>query len=383
MSNKIWILAVGLLMGVTACHTTEILDQRQEGKIVFRTTVANATKATGISPDYLKTQGFRVIAFNGPVADAGVDAGVVKRFDEILGSDQYQEDGYYVPYFWGDEDLHFYAWYPKSEENALVVNTDNGYAITYTPAESAAQQKDFSVAYNTGDKEHNGSTGVNMNFRHALAQVEMVVNNGSTAGNTVIVKGIKVGNAIKSGTFSMPVLTTEAPADEDNLLTSQWSGNVRTDTGDKNIKTYSIIHSSPISIASGTQQSVMGAGGNWMMIPQRATEATAWNPAAGGAGDKMYMALLVKLMQGSTTVFPRTETPDDDKEGDYAWTAVPIPADATLEAGKKYTFTLTFIINTGNAGNLISNGEEVLSHPIKLVVSVDDWIEVENGETLY
>ena len=379
MSNKIWILAVGLLMGVTACHTTEILDQRQEGKIVFRTTVANATKATGISPDYLKTQGFRVIAFNGPVADAGVE----NKFDEILGSDQYREDGYYVPYFWGDETLHFYAWYPKSEENALVVNTDNGYAITYTPAESAAQQKDFSVAYNTGNKEDNGSAGVNLNFRHALAQVEMVVNNGSTAGNTVIVKGIKVGNAIKSGTFSMPVLTTEAPADEDNLLTSQWSGNVRTDTGDKNIKTYSIIHSSPISIASGTQQSVMGAGGNWMMIPQRATEATAWNPAAGGAGDKMYMALLVKLMQGSTTVFPRTETPDDDKEGDYAWTAVPIPADATLEAGKKYTFTLTFIINTGNAGNLISNGEEVLSHPIKLVVSVDDWIEVKNGETLY
>ena len=379
MSNKIWILAVGLLMGVTACHTTEILDQRQEGKIVFRTTVANATKATGISPDYLKTQGFRVIAFNGPVADADVE----NKFDEILGSDQYREDGYYVPYFWGDETLHFYAWYPKSEENALVVNTDNGYAITYTPAESAAQQKDFSVAYNTGNKEDNGSAGVNLNFRHALAQVEMVVNNGSTAGNTVIVKGIKVGNAIKSGTFSMPVITTETPADEDNLLTSQWSGNVRTDTGDKNIKTYSIIHSSPISIASGTQQSVMGAGGNWMMIPQRATEATAWNPAAGGAGDKMYMALLVKLMQGSTTVFPRTETPDDDKEGDYAWTAVPIPADATLEAGKKYTFTLTFIINTGNAGNLISNGEEVLSHPIKLVVSVDDWIEVENGETLY
>lgn len=379
MSNKIWILALGLLMGVTACHTTEILDRREEGKIVFRTTVANATKATGISPDYLKTQGFRVTAFNGPVADAGV----AKRFDEILGSDQYQEDGYYVPYFWGDEDLHFYAWYPQSEDG-LSVNTANGYAITYTPAESAAQQKDFSVAYNTGNKEDNGSAGVNLNFRHALAQVEMVVNNGSTAGNTVIVKGIKVGNAIKSGTFSMPVITTEAPADEDNLLTSQWSGNVRTTTGDKNIKTYSIIHSSPISIASGAQQSVMGAGGNWMMIPQRATEATAWNPAAGGAGDKMYMALLVKLMQGSTTVFPRTETPDDDKEGDYAWTAVPIPADATLEAGKKYTFTLTFIINTGNAGNLISNGKEVLSHPIKLVVSVDDWVEVDGlGQILY
>lgn len=380
MSNKIWILALGLLMGVTACHTTEILDRREEGKIVFRTTVANATKATGISPEYLKTQGFHVAAFDGPVADEGV----TMEFEMDLGGDQYREDGYYVPYFWGDKTLHFYAWYPKSEENALVVNKSNGYAITYTPAASAADQKDFSVAYNTGNKEDNGSTGVNMNFRHALSQVEIVVNNGSTAGNTVIVKGVKVGNAIKSGTFTMPVIPTEAAATEDNLLTDLWSGNVRTTDADKNIKTYSITHSSPISIASGTQRSVMGAGGNWMMVPQKATEASSWNPAGGGAGDKMYMALLVKLMQGATTVFPHSETPAADKEGDYAWTAVPIPADASLESGKKYTFTLTFIINTGNAGNLISNGKEVLSHPIKLVVSVDDWVEVDGlGQILY
>ena len=89
MSNKIWILALGLLMGVTACHTTEILDRREEGKIVFRTTVANATKATGISPDYLKTQGFHVAAFDGPVADDVV----TKQFEMDLGGDQYREDG--------------------------------------------------------------------------------------------------------------------------------------------------------------------------------------------------------------------------------------------------------------------------------------------------
>ena len=380
MSNKIWILALGLLMGVTACHTTEILDRREEGKIVFRTTVANTTKATGISPDYLKTQGFHVAAFYGPVAETGV----TKEFEMDLGGDQYREDGYYVPYFWGDQTLHFYAWYPKSEENALVVNMSNGYAITYTPAASAADQKDFSVAYNTGNKEDNGSTGVNMNFRHALSQVEIVVKNGSTAGNTVIVKGVKVGNAIKSGTFTMPVIPTEAAATEDKLLTNLWSGNERTTAADKNIKTYSITHSSPISIASGAQQSVMGAGGNWMLVPQKATEASFWNPAVGGAGDKMYMALLVKLMQGATTVFPHSDTPTEDKEGDYAWTAVPIPADASLESGKKYTFTLTFIINTGNAGNHISDGTEVLSHPIKLVVSVDDWVEVDGlGQILY
>lgn len=377
---------MGLLMGMTACHTTEILDQREEGKIVLRTSVANATKATSLSADYLRTQGFHVAAFKGPVAETDVE----NVFDLDLGGDQYREDGYYVPYFWGDETLHFYAWYPRSEDGTngagtLSIDTDHGYAITYTPAESAALQKDLSVAYNTGNKEDNGSTGVNLNFRHALSQVEIVVNNGSTiADNTVIVKGLKVGNVIKSGTMVMPVITTEEAATEENLLTGLWHGNERTDAVDKNIRTYTIRHDSPITIVRGTQQSVMGSGGNWMVVPQAATEATAWNPADGGAGDKMYIALLVKLMQGATTVFPRTETPDVDKDGDYAWTAVPIPADATLEAGKKYTFTLTFIINTGNAGNLISNGEEVLSHPIKLVVSVDDWVEVDGlGQVLY
>ena len=88
-------------------------------------------------------------------------------------------------------------------------------------------------------------------------------------------------------------------------------------------------------------------------------------------------------MQGSATVYPSASTPEEDKVGDYAWTAVPIPAGSALEAGKKYTFTLTFIINTGNAGNRISDGKEILSHPIKLVVTVDDWVEVSNGETLY
>lgn len=380
MSKKLLIIAGLALMSLTACHRVTVMDQREEGKITLRTTVANATKATGISPDYLKDQGFHLATFEGPIAEAGV----VKYFEMDLGGEQYKGDGYYVPYFWQDTPLHFYAWYPKSEDGTegagtMSVDTSNGYAITYTPAQSAALQKDFSVAYNVGNKEDDGSTGVNLNFRHALSQVEIVVNNGSTLpDNTVIVKGLKVGNVIKSGTMTMPVLVTTEAAAEGNLLTGLWHGNVRTATGDKNIQTYSIIHNSPISIARGSAASVMGAGGNWMVVPQVATPDVVWDVEKGGAGDKMYIALLVKLMQGSATVYPHSGTPAADKEGDYAWTAVPIPAEASLESGKKYTFTLTFIINTGNAGNHISDGKEVLSHPIKLVVTVDDWIEVDN-----
>ena len=385
MKNNQLLILAGLLAGLAACNNVQVLDQRNDGQIALRTSVATSTKATNLSSDILQSQGFHLAVFEGPIAETGV----VKYFEMNMGSEQYKEDGYYTPYFWNDKTLHFYAWYPVSENGSdgagtMVINDADGHSITYTPAVNAALQKDFSIAYNTGTKEDNGSAGVNMNFRHALSQVKIIVNNGSTLDdNTVIVKGLKVGNAIKSGTIAMPVISTADAAAEGNLLTGLWSGNVKTGTGDKNLQTYSIIHDSPISIARGTEQSVMGAGGNWMVVPQAVPADRAWNPEDGGAGEAIYMALLVKLMQGSSTVYPSASTPAEDRVGDYAWTAVPIPAGSSFEAGKKYTVTLTFIINTGNGGNSITTGEEVLSHPIKLVVSVDDWVEVSNGAILY
>ena len=375
MKNKnIPILAAALLMGFTACQTTEILDQRQDGKITLRTSVNTATKATPLSKNLLSANGFHLAVLDGPIIDSGSSV----YFEMDMGSDQLKEDGYYTDYYWNDKTLHFYAWYPKN----VAVDASDFYSISYAAAQNVADQQDLSLAYNTGNKADNDESGVLLNFRHALAQIQMVVNNGSTLpNNNVIVKAVKVGNAIKGGTLRMPSYPTSADVAESNLLTNLWEDNVKTATGDKNVNTYSIVHDTPIVITNGESKTVMGNGGNWMLVPQ--VNASAWDVNEGGAGDNMYMALLVKLMQGSVTVYPSDTTPAADKEGDYAWTAVPIPAGADLAAGKKYTFTLTFKINTGNAGNRISDGKEVLSHPIKLVVDVDDWLEVNDGAILY
>jgi hypothetical protein len=375
MKNKtIPMLATALLMGLTACQTTEILDQRQDGKITLRTSVNTATKATPLSKDVLSANGFHLAVLDGPIIDSGSSV----YFEMDMGSDQLKEDGYYTDYYWNDKTLHFYAWYPKN----VAVDASDFYSISFAAAQNVADQKDLSLAYNTGNKADNDESGVLLNFRHALSQIQMVVNNGSTLpNNNVIVKAVKVGNAIKGGTLRMPSAPTSAAAAESNLLTNLWEDNVKTATGDKNVNTYSIVHETPIVITNGESKTVMGNGGNWMLVPQ--VNPTAWDVNAGGAGDQMYMALLVKLMQGSITVYPSDTTPAADKEDGYAWTAVPIPANSILEAGKKYTFTLTFKINTGNAGNRISDGKEVLSHPIKLNVTVDDWLEVTGGETLY
>lgn len=375
MKNKtIPMLAAALLMSFTACNTTEILDQRQDGKITLRTSVNTATKATPLSKDALSANGFHLAVLDGPIIDSGSSV----YFEMDMGSDQLKEDGYYTDYYWNDKTLHFYAWYPKN----VAVDANDFYSISYAAAQNVADQKDLSLAYNTGNKADNDESGVLLNFRHALAQIQMVVHNGSTLpNNNVIVKAVKVGNAIKGGTLRMPSSPTSAAVAESNLLTNLWEDNVKTATGDKNVNTYSIAHDPVIVISNGESKTVMGNGGNWMLVPQ--VNATEWDVNAGGAGDQMYMALLVKLTQGSVTVYPSDTTPAADKEGDYAWTAVPIPAGSALEAGKKYTFTLTFKINSGNAGNRISDGKEVLSHPIKLVVDVDDWLEVNDGAILY
>lgn len=375
MKNKtIPMLATVLLVSFTACQTTEILDQSQDGKINLRTSVNTATKATSLTQGILASEGFHLAVFEAPIKDANT----TKYFEMDMGSEQLKQDGYYTPYYWNDKTLHFYAWYPKD----VAANPEKSYSISFTPADNAADQKDLSLAYNTGNKESNNESGVLLNFRHALAQVEMKVCNASTLPNNIVqVKAIKVGNAIKSGTLTMPSYPTSAAVSESNLLTDLWTDNVKTDTGDKNIHTFSVVHDTPLQIANGETVSVMGDGGNWMMVPQ--VNPGEWDVNAGGAGDNMYMALLVKLTQGPVTVYPSETTPEADKKDDYAWTAVPIPAGSPLEAGKKYTYTLTFVINNGNAGNRISDGKEVLSHPIKLNVTVDDWLEVTGGETLY
>ena len=85
-------------------------------------------------------------------------------------------------------------------------------------------------------------------------------------------------------------------------------------------------------------------------------------------------------------ILSRTDT--DNKNGKYAFSAVPI--DTNWEPGKKYTYTLNFCGDNGGGGQVDPDpdptdpdvdpdptdddpGDPILGKPIYFTVTVDDW----------
>lgn len=115
--------------------------------------------------------------------------------------------------------------------------------------------------------------------------------------------------------------------------------------------------------------SVMGEGGNAMLLPQ---QLVAWNPATDASNASKGAYISVKLNVSTTEtgvqVYPFPSN------GDCQWAAIPI--DTKWEAGKKYIYTLDF---THGAGYVDPHdpqpGVPVLGGPIKFTVDVVDWVD--------
>ncbi|MDE6278660.1 MAG: fimbrillin family protein, partial [Paramuribaculum sp.] len=115
--------------------------------------------------------------------------------------------------------------------------------------------------------------------------------------------------------------------------------------------------------------SVMGNGGNAIILPQ---QLTAWDPQndPSNSAKGAYLSIKLQIATAETGVqvypFP--------SNGQCQWAAIPI--DTNWEAGKKYIYTLDL---THGAGYVDPNdpipGNPVLGGPIKFTVDVVDWVD--------
>ena len=244
-------------------------------------------------------------------------------------------------FFWPVEgDLHFYAYAPQVPGAADAPGT---YEITsssqklanFSPCATAAEQKDFVYAYAKGNLTDNGTSGVDVDFKHALTEVSIAAKNDNSA-YTVEVTGVKLGNIKSKGTFTFPAVGGATPASWD--LAGSGVANYETTwtTANKLGKTVSSLDASNVA---------------FMLLPQQL--ATNTKASAGN-----YIALKVKItMQGG-------EVLHND------WTYIGI--DTNWEMGKHYTYTLDFTSGAGQteAGKMIISGKDV-----KMNVQVDAWTE--------
>ena len=243
-------------------------------------------------------------------------------------------------FYWPVEgDLHFYAYAPEQPGQAgtFKLDKDAQTLTNFVPNTAAADQKDFVYAKSTGNNKANGTTGIDIDFQHALSEVTIAAKNENTT-YTVDVTGVKIGNVIKKGTFTFPS-TSDAAA--------TWT--LSSDASD--ITAYTTTWTTPVTLGSDVS-TLDTANVPFMILPQQLSKATK-------ASEKAYIAVKVKItLQGGYI-----------QKNDWVYVGI----DTNWEMGKRYAYTLDFTSGAGQD----KDGKQVLSGTaINLNVDVTPWDEV-------
>ena len=236
-------------------------------------------------------------------------------------------------------DLHFYCYAPDApgKEGSFTINSTTQKLNGFVPNETAAAQQDFVYAQANGNLATNGTSGLNINFQHALSEISVKAKNSNTA-YTVEVTGVQFGNIVSKGDFTFPTVAGGAAAwklgADKAAYTTQW------ETADK---------------LSNTVADLNVANVPFMLIPQQLTDNAK-------AADGSYIALKVKItMQGGKVM----------RDG-WAYVAL----NTKWEMGKHYIYTLDF----SNGAGQDENGNSIISGTgIKLNVTVTPWTTAEPG----
>lgn len=260
----------------------------------------------------------------------------------------------------------------------------------FTVADQVADQVDFIYAVEEA-KEKPSAGQLAINFRHALSQIEFRAKNANNKIH-VIVDGVKVVNVKNRGTFTMKDATTNNFADH---TTGENFGTADTDsrvgrgqwTGQSGTASYEITTASKVAL-DGTAQDLTAETGkeytsrSMYLLPQT---LTPWSTGTASASTDSYFllkALIYNIADEGGTVNTGTDVVlwGDKTSGSWEtkYIAIPVPASTTWEDGKRYVYTFVFTTD-GNGGSDPDTGKEVLT-PIKLEITVDDFVDVANKD---
>lgn len=364
MKKNVLFLAAGLL-AFASCSQDETTGLDNGGAIKFRPSIGAVTRGPIITQANLSP--FKVTAHDG----------TTNLFTnlEVSSSDGGTTWTTAQTYYWPTAgSLKFFAYAPATVAGAAMNATSQKIA-GFTPATLVADQKDLVISYNTGTKAANETSGVAMNFKHALSQIEVKAK-CSNDNMRIIVKGVKVCRIPSTADFTFPTSPTVTGYE---LLQSQWSG-------PSNLKDYSTSLSSPVTLTS-SEANITGDH-NFLMIPQ---QLTGWT--GGTSADGAYLSVLCQISSkdGSSYVQLYPDAP-----GLYAYSSVKI--ETNWKPGKKYIYTLNYCGPGGGAGQVDpsptdpqnpsdptidptpgTGGDPILGGPIKFTVTVDNWADENVG----
>jgi hypothetical protein len=343
------------------------------------------------------------------------------------GTREYTTDG--GVHYWPDAStgLDFFAFanaYNGATEITALSHEegDNMQIGNVSLQADASTQHDMLYAFSENLNKTSSSGKVNLNFRHAFAQMAFKVKNESR-GIDVKVQKIEIYNPRLNGTFSFGAVPTYGYTSTTAQTTGYYNGGTydgydacswtlgnagATDFEfvDLSAETTPYIAPYPAANADGTanvgsDSAIKDFGQTMYIIPQA---ANAWDPStynasatdksiAAQANGKMYFLLYVKIQNvASPNGLTGASSSDTYLYGDastFKSVAIPVAVPAANNgkwmAGMKYTYTFIFGRNGGNGGYNPENPdpENPILVPITYdlsVVTVDDYANVENKD---
>lgn len=369
--KKNLLFAAMAVAALASCSNDEVVDVNNGGGISFRASLGKALTRANVTT-LQNLPGFNVTAI-----------GNGANYFTNLGVSSNDGGTNWTPastYYWPSYKLAFFAYAPQVPTGTVSIDNTTKKITEFSPAQAVEDQKDLVISYNTGTKTANEGTGVAMNFKHALSQIEVMAK-CSNDKMKIEVLGVKLVNAAAQADFTFPEAETNTGY---SLQQGQWSNQTGKDDPSK---AYMIKGEQPVTLTADAQ-SIMFGDNNFMLIPQ---QLTAWAGTAATTGAYLSVLCRISSMDGAnaTLLYPQPSA-GDDKAGKYAFSAVPI--NTSWEPGKKYTYTLTFCSDGGGGGKIDPNptdptdpsnpkvdpnpgtgGDPILNNPIKFTVTVDNW----------
>ena len=382
--KKLGLLVLSSAAMFAACTSeTEVQNVSPKDAISFNTTLKGVTRTVYTNETFNK---FKVVALSNTANGAFTDD-VVKVSASKWATTHIQN--------WPTDgaELSFFAYAPTDliENVGTAITKDSQKLTGFSPKKTLADQQDIVTAFNTGTKAAN-QNGVDLKFRHALTQIEILATNEDVLRYKVEVLGSKLVRVKKEGTMTFS---------KDANAASSWTVEDGTDSyGDK----------LPAAITlDANPQRVMTDGNNWMMLPQK---LEAWNlkPTKEDNSEDnkgAYIAVLLRITQldNGKAIYPTKK--EGDVSARFAYAAIPVSTNWKL--GHKYTYTLKFFGAGGGAGyvagdlknpNLVSDpqvdeqpmdgwdpntmiGQPIIDGVINFNVQIEDWVEgAETTETI-
>lgn len=374
MKKKLLFVAM-VIATLASCSNDEVVDVNNGSGISFRTSLDKALTRANVT-NLQNLQAFNVTAI-----------GDGKNYFTGLGVTSADNGASWTTastYVWTSYQLAFFAYAPQTPGGTVSISNAEKKITNFSPAQAVADQKDLVIAYNTGTKAANENTGVAMNFKHALSQIEVKAKCSNDKMKIEVI-GVKLVNAAAKADFTFPESETNTSY---VLAQSQWTNWTEKDDPSKAY----MIKGGQATTLTADAQSLMFGSDNFMLIPQQLTKWTG-----SGATTGAYLSVLCRIYSldgnNATLLYPQP-TADDNKDGKYAFSAVGI--DTNWEPGKKYTYTLNFFSDGGGAGEVDPTptdptnptdpsvdpdpipGEgdgSILDSPIRFTVTVDNWTE--------